>query len=237
MIESQEQQKTSDFSLDVNLAAEMLACKSDPLYFMAKYAKIEDSTLCKTVAWEPWPYLIELLDSIESNQELVILKARQLGISWLMCGYALWTALFKEHANVLLISKGEDEAWELIKKIRFIFNNLPPFLQRKMDKDRRDYVDFPEIGSRIKALPSTPNAGSGYTATLVIRDELDKHPYAEQNFAAIGPTVDAGGKMIDLGSRDYMVAKECSHLMTAPGMCSPLSRSSRSRPRSSRRTI
>jgi len=109
---------------------------------------------------------------------------------------------------------GEDEAWELVKKIKFIYDRLPVFLQRKVDKNRRDYLDFPEIGSRIKALSSTINAGSGYTATLVIRDELDKHPYAEENFSAIKPTVDSGGRLIDLGSRDYTVAKDSSHLMT-----------------------
>jgi hypothetical protein len=214
--ESLTQPNSKTPSLDENLIAEYLACKNDVVYFAAKYCKIEDSTLCQTVDWQPWPYLVELLDTIETSSvnEFDILKARQLGITWTLPDiYALWTALFKKHANIGLFSKGEDEAWELIRKINFTYDALPPFLQKRIEKNRRDYIDFPEMGSRIKAFPSTPNAGSGYTFTLVIRDELDKHPYAEQNFSAVGPAIDAGGKLINLGSRDYMVATESSHLV------------------------
>ncbi len=197
------------------LRSEILACKLDPLYFSTKYAKIEDPSTCQIIDWQPWPYLIDLLDAFESNREVVIIKARQLGISWLVAVYALWTVLFKNNANVLLLSQGEKEAWDLLAKVRFIFEHLPSFLKRATDGDRRDYLGFPSNGSRLQTLPSTIKAGSGYTGTLVIRDELDKHDYAEQNMSSIGPTVDSGkSKMIDLGSRDYTKSIETSHLMS-----------------------
>lgn len=190
-------------------------CRISPLYFLTKYAKIEDPATCSVIDWQPWQYLISLLDDFEANREVIIIKARQLGISWLACGYALWTVLFKSNANVLLLSQGEKEAWELLRKISLVFDHLPAFLKREKDGDRRDFLGFPSNGSRIQCLPSTIKAGSGYTGTLVIRDELDKHDYAEQNMAAIGPTVDSGkSKMIDLGSRDYTKAIETSHLMS-----------------------
>jgi len=46
------------------------------------------------------------------------------------------------------------------------------------------------------ALPSTEDAGRSETASVVIQDEADFHEYHAQNYAAVKPTVDAGGQMI-----------------------------------------
>lgn len=172
-----------------------------PLYFFSKYVYIEDSAKRKKVKWESWPYLVSLLNDFETHNDIVILKARQLGISWLVCGYAVWTALFHDNAKVLLLSyKEEGGSWELIDHCQFILRQLPKFLQRQADIMTRSTISFKENDSKIKALPSTEDAGSGFTASLVIRDELELHPYAKENFTAVGPTVDSGGKMIDLAS-------------------------------------
>lgn len=179
-----------------------------------KYAKIDDPTLRKTVDWEPWPYLLDLLDVFQENREVVIGKARQLGISWLVCGYALWMALFQENVKILMLSKDEKAAWELVAHCRFIYANLPPFLAKTTGSFRKDIIEFASNNSKIEALASTDHAGTGYTASLVIRDELDKHPYAELNFSAVGPTVDAGGQMIDLSTRNKDIAKENSHFVS-----------------------
>ena len=103
------------------------------------------------------------------------------------------------------MSKGEDEAFELIAKCRFIYDNLPSFLQPpEKHPDNRGLIDFTNSHSEIRALPSTKGAGRSADASLVIRDELADHPYGEQNFAAIGPTVDAGkAQMIDLGTISF----------------------------------
>jgi|TARA_Y100000034_G_scaffold25152_1_gene29563 hypothetical protein len=180
---------------------------------LTKYAKIEDNIRGQTVSWEPWAYLLDLLDVFEEESEIRIGKARQLGISWLVCGYAAWTALFRDNAVILLFSQGESEAWLMVDKCNFILTNLPDFLKREAKHDRRDYIKFASNNSFIKALPSTEKAGRAYTATLVIRDEVDYHEYAEQNFSAVGPTVDAGGKMIDLTTRNKDKAVEQSHFM------------------------
>ncbi len=175
-------------------------CRLSPKYFLANYVYIEDANNRRTVKWEPWPYLLDLIDTFEENHEVIILKARQLGISWLVCGYGLWRALFFPNVKVLLLSMGETSAWELVSKCRFIYRRLPVFLKRKTGHDSRSAFELPENDSVIRALPSTEDAGSGFNATLVIRDELEKHPYGEENMAAIGPTIDAGGQSIDLST-------------------------------------
>ncbi len=99
-----------------------------------------------------------------------------------------------------MLSMGESEAWGLISKCKFIYKRLPEFLKQGIGHDSRSILELPDNDSSIKALPSTEDAGSGYNSTLAIRDEIEKHPYAEANLAAIGPTVDAGGQSIDLST-------------------------------------
>ncbi len=70
------------------------------------------------------------------------------------------------------------------------------------DNDTRAWLHFKVNSSEIKALPSTDKAGRSTDATLVVRDECAYHPFAEDNFAAIGPCIDAGGQSIDLSTVD-----------------------------------
>lgn len=181
---------------------EWIACKSSPLYFFSKYVYIENSASSdnKVIKWESWPYLIDTLQAFQEHREIIILKARQLGISWLVCGYAVWQMTFFPNSNILMLSKGEAEAWEMLRKCRFIHRRLPTFLRKTIGHDNRGGFEFPENESRVMALSSSASAGVGYTATLVVRDELEEHPEGERNFAFIGPCIDAGGKLIELST-------------------------------------
>jgi hypothetical protein len=160
----------------------------------------------RTEKWEAWPYLADLLGVFLAHKDIIILKARQLGISWLVVGYCLWRCLFYENVKVLFLSQGQTEAEDLVGggeagssgKAKFIYLHLPPFLQSGLGRDTQALIDFPATGSSMLALPSTDKAGRSTDATIVVRDEVERHPYAEENFASIGPTVDAGAQSIDL---------------------------------------
>jgi len=123
-----------------------------------------------------------------------------LGISWLVAAYALQKVLFNDSARCLLLSQSEPDAWRLLEKATFVLRNLPEFLQYPTAHDARGELNFKCNSSVIQALPSTDRAGRGIDATLVIRDELAEHEYGEQNFRAIGPAVDSGGQLVDLGT-------------------------------------
>ena len=99
---------------------------------------------------------------------------------------------FFESTKVLMLSQGEAEAWELLDKSRFIMNQYPNWLNVSRTRDQRSELRVTATGSSIVALPSTENAGRSTDATLVIADEWEMHPFAESNFAALKPTIDAG---------------------------------------------
>ena len=169
---------------------------------MKNYVYIQDRAKEQTVKFEPWPHLIELLGLYQTERHVIILKARQLGISWLTTIYCLWKALFHTNVKVLFLSQGEEEAFDLIAKCTFLDNNLPEFLKSKREPDQKGFIGFPDTGSEIKALPSTERAGRSTDASVVVCDEWEFHPHAEANFAALKPTVDAGGQFIALSTAD-----------------------------------
>lgn len=142
------------------------------------------------------------LDEFLKYKRIIILKARQLGISWLVAGYSLWKILGSENALVLLLSQNEAAAISLQEKCKFIYDHLPSFLQRPVKHpDSREILDFKDSYSRIETLPSTDRAGKGTDATLAIRDELAEHDFGSANYLSIMPTIDAGGgQSIDLST-------------------------------------
>jgi hypothetical protein len=111
---------------------------------------------------------------------------------------------FFESSKVLELSQKEDDAFDLLDKTRFIINHHPDWLRLKLDPDQSGLIGLPATGGIVRALPSTQNAGRSTDATLVICDEWEYHPYAEVNFAAVKPTVDAGGQIVGVSTVDKL---------------------------------
>ena len=178
-------------------AEEWIRCARSPKYFIKKYAVIQDPATFSEFPFALWDFQEELLDLIEANRTLIVLKARQLGVSWLVAAYALWSVEFHSNANVLLLSKREDESQKLLDKVKFIYDRLPEWLRApEYARNNSTLVLRDERGgkgSRITALPATEDAGRSETGSLIIADEWAFHPYATTNYAAFRPAISAGG--------------------------------------------
>ncbi|MCJ7828238.1 MAG: hypothetical protein MUP81_00660, partial [Dehalococcoidia bacterium] len=136
--------------------------------------------------------------------QVIILKARQLGISTLTAGYCLWKALFFEGATIYLLSKGQIEAGKLLDKCKILWEYLPDFMRLPYGKWQESAITFPSMHSSIDALPSTEDAGRMTGATIVVCDEWERHPYAETNYLAIRPTLGDAGQFIGLSTPDLL---------------------------------
>lgn len=145
-----------------------------------------------------WPAQVRVMWALMSVRLLIILKARQLGISWICCWYALWLCLFQPGKVVLLFSKGQDEANELLRRIKDLYDRLPDWMRQAgpvLTKDNTEELVWSN-GSRIRSLPASKGAGRGHTASLVILDEAAFLLFADQLFTALKPTIDAGGQLV-----------------------------------------
>jgi hypothetical protein len=167
-----------------------------------RYCQINDSAKKAVIPMELWPHVKYLTRCFEDNQQVIVLKSKQIGVSYTLAFYALWKVLTQKAFNVLILSAGEKEASMLLDKCKFAYTHLPVELQKlnPYEKWTESEISFPKNGSKIVALPSTKTAGIGSTASLVIIDEWDFHPYPEHDFATAEPTASAGGQIIGVST-------------------------------------
>lgn len=154
------------------------------------------------VPFQLWPAQQDVLSSMRFERLLVILKARQLGMTWLACGFALWLCTQFPGQQVLVFSQGQLEANGIVDRVRYMY-------QQHLDRDT-----LPEItadntqriqwsnGSKIQSLPATRKAGRSFSASLVIFDEFAFMLFGSDLFGAAKPTIDDGGMMWLISSAD-----------------------------------
>jgi len=138
-----------------------------------------------------WSWQFQLLALWVLERLSVVLKARQLGVSWLAAIYALWFAIRRPGQSVLVVSRRQDDADKFIAKVVYIYNRLPIAWRPRANPLTRK-ITFPGLGSEIEALPATENVGRSRTAQLVILDEHAHQPFARKIFLAIKPVAEKG---------------------------------------------
>lgn len=179
---------------------EWLACSESCLYFLHHYGFIYDATEKRWIPFKLWKAQGITLRVIVKNRLVIILKARQLGLTWLCLGYALWMMLFHPAATVLLFSRRDEEAVALLERLKGMYRRLPPYMQAKEITVSNSHRLVLSNGSEAHAFPTT--AGDSYTATLAIVDEADLVPNLDELMSAVKPTIDGGGQMILLSRAD-----------------------------------
>lgn len=174
------------------------AAASVSFAFFLGFLRLQDVRSGVVTRFVPWPHQDELAALFEQGDSVIILKARQLGVSWIIAAYVLWRAMYQPYAVIILLSQGQLESGLLLEKVDNWYRHLPEWVrtrQTRYAKGAQAVMEFAS-GSAIYALASTPNAGRSFTATLVVQDEAAFHDYADENYAAIKPTLDNGGQLI-----------------------------------------
>lgn len=179
-------------------------CGRSPHYFIHEYCQIDDPNQPGS-DWFPfklWPAQFETLDTVIDSTKIIALKARQLGITWLLVGYALWLMLFRPGSVVMMFSRTGDDAKELIRRLRGMHDRLPEFLQASYDKQLEKELYFTELKSRAKSFSTTKHSGRGFTASFVLVDEAAFIEFLRQLLNAAEETTDAGGKLAVISTAD-----------------------------------
>ena len=145
---------------------------------------------------------LSALEHFNAHRYSLTLKARQIGWSTIVAAHSWWLAWFGSDREILLISRGEREAGELLAKIKYGIDHLPEWVRKRgpsvtsMTKSR---IDF-DNGSSIISLPSASNPARGFSGYLVIVDEWAFLQNPEEAWAAIEPVADVGGRIIGLST-------------------------------------
>lgn len=188
------------------IPVEWLKCSASPAYFTTRYVWIyraSSSGADDLPAWAPfdlWPAQVRTLRRMAHASRLVVLKARQLGLSWLALAYALWLMTFRAPATVLLFSLKEAEAVELLGRLKGMYARLPHWLRARVPV--QDSVTRFELTTDSRALAFSTKGGRSYTGSLALVDEADFIPDLGQFLNAVKPTVDGGGQLFLISTSD-----------------------------------
>nr|BDD47581.1 hypothetical protein 15 [bacterium] len=181
---------------------ELAKCKRSPIYFLDTYGFIRDPIKGKM------PFKLYRFQQIALGKFLqspfnLILKCRQMGLSWLVAGYALWLTIFFEDKKVLMISIKDATAKALLKKVRYLYNHLPPFMQPALVEDNMSKMSF-VTDSEIESVPTSEEAGRSESLSLLIIDEAAFVRWIEGIWQASFPTLSTGGSAIILSTPNGM---------------------------------
>ena len=151
------------------------------------------------VPFHLYPYQEDTLEDFQESDRMIILKSRQLGISTLIAGYALWMILFQSDKNVLVVAIDQNTSKNLVTKVRVMFDNLPSWLKMRAVESNRLSMRLAN-GSQIKAVSSTGTSGRSEALSLVIIDEAAFVDNAEELWASLQQTLSTGGQGILLST-------------------------------------
>ena len=121
---------------------ELMLCRADFHYWVSRYCYIK-SDEDRVVRMEPWisqQIFLSILADMQKDEislMLIILKARQLGLSRVISLILLHSVLFQAHTNAFLASSTEDKTGLLFDMLDFVLERLP-FWMRPREKYRRE---------------------------------------------------------------------------------------------------
>ena len=174
--------------------AELADCAQNPSAFM-HYVKTEDQKdLVNPIKPLPdWEFVRGMVNHLHANRLSIWLKSRQMMATWVAVAYAVWEAWAHTNRLIGLVSKREKDAWHLKDRARFIWANLPEWMQPELGADSAGELEFKNMQSKILCLPAGPDIGRTYTFSRVILDEAAWQLYGEEIFASLKPTIEGGG--------------------------------------------
>jgi hypothetical protein len=190
-------------------------CKDNVEYFIENYVYIEDrDSESLAVLFHLWQGQKKALTDFIDERLNIVLKARQLGLTWLTLAFAVWCMVFNPGFMIVALSKDEEGAKELARRVEFILKYLPSWMIRER-KERVDSLPYYESTTMVvtiyhptgepsifKSFTASKDSGRSFTANLVILDEWAFQQWAREIWTAAYPTINrpTGGKLIGLST-------------------------------------
>ena len=181
--------------------AEWRRCEKDESYFLRKYWHIAHPAHGR-ILFDLRDAQSQALNRWANNRYSLTLKARQIGWTTLVAAHQFWLAFFKEDQNIIDLSRTERESVLLLKKTKYGFKHLEPWLLERGPQsliEHQQKMGFSN-GSQITSMPSASDPARGESASLVVVDEWAFLPNPEEAWASIEPVADVGGRIIGLST-------------------------------------
>ncbi len=216
---------------------QVLRSAEDPLYFLDTFGWMDSDygvipfNIGKALG-EDFFYQREVMEHLIAGENIVVLKSRRVGLSWIAAAYAAWGINFNRGWNALLVSKGEKEAISLLRKVKFILFNLAykdsdnieratlcPWLCNDVQVDNQtmfaighsDDYGKPTVLSSVQSLTTTKKSGIGEKSKFVFIDEVQFIDHQDELFGSVLTTAARNGHWM-LGSNSGAAGTRFHHL-------------------------
>lgn len=112
----------------------------------------------------------------------ICVKRRRVGASWMVCADVLHDCLTTPFFKVGMTSKTKEDAEDLFKKVKFLYDNLPDFLQYEIFSSTVGSMEFAEkegkkktgLQSEVRVKAPTETSWEGFAIRKLIIDESGK---------------------------------------------------------------
>lgn len=150
-------------------------CAASFLYWLERYGVVQPAR-GPLIPFRLWPAQRDAAETIADSHFTIILKARQLGLSWLVLHYVYWlVAISPEDARARapIFCKNGRDAGKLLARVKRIRAAQPPWLAVAEEATTRTSTSVMRLVGRgeVTALMGTPEAVRQETARIVVIDE------------------------------------------------------------------
>ena len=151
------------------------------------------------VPFKLYPFQEKIVSELENNRFNILRKFRQAGCTTIASAYALWLAVFQRHQSIVILSKGDTEATEVLDRIKIMYEELPGFLQPGITEDNKHTLKL-KNRSIIKSRPSGKQSGRSLAGSFLIIDEAAFVESIDTIWAAVYPIISTGGRAFVLST-------------------------------------
>ena len=181
------------------IVKEVVKSGKKPVYFINTYCKIPHPGK-GLIPFKTFDFQADLVDDLALHRFIVVLKARQLGISTITAAYVAWLVLFHRDKNVLIVATKLQTAANLVKKVKTILKNLPPWLKiADFNVDNKNSIELTN-GSQVKASSTSGDAGRSEALSLLVIDEAAHIDGLDELWTGLYPTISTGGRCIAIST-------------------------------------
>lgn len=156
---------------------------------------------------KPYPQLDYLKDFVNdwlNERRILVPKSRRMLASWTCIALHVWLLLFHDREYIYFAARkeGRDESegsLELVKRAKFIINNLRDFRPPPTDQKRGRIICL-TTHSEIVAVAQGEHQMRQLSATAIFADEFAFWEHARATYTAARPTIEGTGRFTGVSS-------------------------------------
>lgn len=150
-----------------------------------------------------WDGQLEVIFDLAKGIWIVLLKGRQLGLTWLIVAYVVWLTVYRKHCVMVIINQELGYAEEFISRVLYVHDRLPIWLQKPTSTRNKKSLEWKKDGQNIQIFAKVggEKVARSLSCDLIVLDEASRIDYLDKTMQAIQPGCESvGGQIVALSS-------------------------------------